>query len=193
MKTSMAFVGAMMVLVGCAAEAAKRELPTRTDDVARDQGSEDPESTDDALQASSENELAPPGGDASAPDPPAPAPAPAPAPPPTTCTDGANACGKADGTDKGNVYTCSGGQWTRSKTCSYGCSGGACKPNPFQACCDLVKTLTSPGNDNLCFAQPGTSACPMTAAGGYCDPNGDRSYTDGDWKRGYDEFRTYCR
>ncbi len=33
----------------------------------------------------------------------------------------------------------------------------------------------------------------MTSRGGYCDPNGDASYTDGDWVRGYNEYYAACR
>jgi hypothetical protein len=107
------------------------------------------------------------------------------------CQNGALACGKPDG----NLYTCMNGAWTKTKTCTYGCATqngtAACKPNPFAACCSLIKARPTQ-NDNFCFAAPGTAECPMTAAGGYCDPNGDKSYTDGDWVRGYNEFRKYC-
>lgn len=61
------------------------------------------------------------------------------------------------------------------------------------ACCAVVRARPAPENDNFCHALPGTAACPMTLPGGYCDKNGDKSYTDADWVRGYDEFRTYCR
>ncbi len=116
------------------------------------------------------------------------------APPPVdtpTCQNGALACGKPDG----NVYTCMNGTWTKTKTCTYGCEmqngTAACKPNPLAACCAVIKARPTQ-NDNFCFAAPGTAECPMTATGGYCDPNGDKSYTDGDWVRGYNEFRKYC-
>ena len=33
----------------------------------------------------------------------------------------------------------------------------------------------------------------MTAAGGYCDPDGDGSYEDGDWDRGASDFDNVCR
>lgn len=56
-----------------------------------------------------------------------------------------------------------------------------------------MKARPAPDNTNLCHVLPETAGCPMTARGGYCDPNGDRSYTDGDWVRGYDEARANCK
>ena len=47
--------------------------------------------------------------------------------------------------------------------------------------------------DNYCFYGPSTPGCPMTDPGGYCDPNGDRSFSDADWNRSYQEFQQYCR
>ncbi len=32
----------------------------------------------------------------------------------------------------------------------------------------------------------------MTFPGGYCDPNGDQSFADADWVRGYDEYKVQC-
>jgi hypothetical protein len=32
----------------------------------------------------------------------------------------------------------------------------------------------------------------MTFPGGYCDPNGDGSSTDGDWSRGDIEYHELC-
>ncbi len=45
------------------------------------------------------------------------------------------------------------------------------------------------GFDNFCHHAPSTAGCSMTWPGGYCDPNGDASYTDADWVRGYNEYR----
>jgi hypothetical protein len=47
--------------------------------------------------------------------------------------------------------------------------------------------------DNYCLYDPSTPGCPMTDPGGYCDPNGDGSFSDADWSRGYREFGQYCR
>ncbi len=80
-------------------------------------------------------------------------------------------------------------------------SGGACEnlvsgdvllreatttsSSPYPNCpCDRT--------DNYCHHAPQTNGCPMTFPGGYCDPNGDGSYADGDWTRGYNEYQSYC-
>ncbi len=62
-------------------------------------------------------------------------------------------------------------------------SGG----NPYPNC------PCTAGFDNYCNHAPRTPGCPMTQAGGYCDPNGDGSYSDADWVRGWNEFQQYCR
>lgn len=46
--------------------------------------------------------------------------------------------------------------------------------------------------DNYCHYSPRTTSCLMTFPGGYCDPNGDGSYGDADWVRGYNEFHAAC-
>jgi hypothetical protein len=46
--------------------------------------------------------------------------------------------------------------------------------------------------DNMCANAPSTPGCPMTAPGGYCDPNGDGSYTDADWVKGHEEHQAEC-
>jgi hypothetical protein len=49
------------------------------------------------------------------------------------------------------------------------------------------------GVDNYCFypaaAHPG---CAMVQPGGYCDPDGDGDPADGDWNRGWYEYRDAC-
>jgi hypothetical protein len=32
----------------------------------------------------------------------------------------------------------------------------------------------------------------MTQPGGYCDPNGDGSYDDGDWNMGWFDYQAQC-
>ncbi len=32
----------------------------------------------------------------------------------------------------------------------------------------------------------------MVQPGGYCDPNGDGSYDDADWVRGWNEYNAAC-
>src|SRR5690349_21408715 len=101
----------------------------------------------------------------------------------SACTQGAAECGRPDGSDHDAIYTCMNGAWQKTQACTFGCdmrgAGVACKPNPLTDCCKVVKAGGAQ-NNNLCDAAPGTAACPMTAARGYCDPNGDKSYTDGD-------------
>lgn len=46
--------------------------------------------------------------------------------------------------------------------------------------------------DNLCHWPPNTPGLPETAPGGLCDPNGDGSYDDADWGRGYNLYRDRC-
>lgn len=46
--------------------------------------------------------------------------------------------------------------------------------------------------DNYCQHGPSTFGCPMTSPGGYCDPNGDANFSDGDWNRGWYEYQDYC-
>lgn len=48
------------------------------------------------------------------------------------------------------------------------------------------------GVDNFCAHPPGTDGCEMTWGGGYCDPNGDGSYDDGDWERGWADYHAQC-
>lgn len=47
-------------------------------------------------------------------------------------------------------------------------------------------------NDNMCANPPNTTGCAMTSPGGYCDPNGDGSFTDADWVKGYEEHQVQC-
>jgi len=63
--------------------------------------------------------------------------------------------------------------------------GGSSNPYPNCPCRSDI--------NNYCLHAPSTPGCPMTFPGGYCDPNGDGSFTDGDWNRGYYEFQQYCR
>ena len=58
---------------------------------------------------------------------------------------------------------------------------------------DLAQCCIDAGNvSGFCEAAPGTSACPMTLPGGYCDPNGDASFDDADWVLGYYEYQGQC-
>ena len=46
--------------------------------------------------------------------------------------------------------------------------------------------------DNMCFFPPDTNGCPQTFPGGYCDPNGDKSYEDANWIQGYNDYKKQC-
>jgi hypothetical protein len=70
----------------------------------------------------------------------------------------------------------------KSGACAAVC--GSSSPYPSCPC-----TTT----DNYCSHPPQTAGCPMTFPGGYCDLNGDSSYSDADWVRGYNEYQSYCR
>ena len=60
------------------------------------------------------------------------------------------------------------------------------------ACSCNVQADSNGWTDNFCFHSPDTVGCPMTAAGGYCDPNGDKSYSDADWVKGYYDHLYIC-
>ena len=47
-----------------------------------------------------------------------------------------------------------------------------------------------PGADNVCDLPPG--ACPATMPGGYCDPDGDGAFFDGNWDLGWIEYQAKC-
>ena len=46
------------------------------------------------------------------------------------------------------------------------------------------------GADNVCDLSPGT--CSATIPGGYCDPDGDGAYFDGDFTLGWTEYQAKC-
>jgi hypothetical protein len=59
------------------------------------------------------------------------------------------------------------------------------------ACCPLANDPTG-NNDNICDVPPDSADCGPTQPGGYCDPNGDGLYDDGDWQRGYYDWLGEC-
>jgi hypothetical protein len=59
---------------------------------------------------------------------------------------------------------------------------------PFPTC----PCINAPGVDNFCHYGPSYAGCPMTAPGGYCDPNGDGSFVDGDWVQGWYDWHAQC-
>ena len=57
--------------------------------------------------------------------------------------------------------------------------------NPYPSCpCNRT--------DNYCQHPPNTPGCPMTSNHGYCDPDNNGDYSDGDWTRGWYEYNDYC-
>ena len=68
------------------------------------------------------------------------------------------------------------------------CAGGPTpEPEPEPQTCPCL-----PGVDNFCDYGPKAPGCAMTWPGGYCDPNGDQSFVDGDWGRGWTEHAAQC-
>lgn len=49
-----------------------------------------------------------------------------------------------------------------------------------------------PDFDNFCLYGPSTASCPMTFPGGYCDPDGDGDFSDGDWELGWELYGLQC-
>ena len=68
------------------------------------------------------------------------------------------------------------------------CSGGEPPPPapPPQGCECLTNV------DNYCLYPKGQPGCTMTEPFGYCDPNGDGSYGDADWEKGWYEYQANC-
>jgi hypothetical protein len=122
--------------------------------------------------------------DASAPPPPPP-------PPPSkpSCGQLAAQNGWTDALCEWNGNGACGGQGPATSDCDHCCEAGSPPPPPpppSSAC------PCNGGADNFCLYPPNTAGCDMTAPGGYCDPNGDGSYDDADWVRGYDEYHQQC-
>jgi hypothetical protein len=71
------------------------------------------------------------------------------------------------------------------------CPGGGSPPPPPPPPSTSCPCLA--GVDNFCLYPQGTAGCGMIAPGGYCDPNGDGSFNDADWVRGYNEYHQQCK
>ena len=67
------------------------------------------------------------------------------------------------------------------------CAGGNPPPPPPPPACEC-----KPDVNNFCLYPVKTSGCDMTMPGGYCDPNGDGSFDDADWGKGYNEYAAAC-
>jgi len=97
---------------------------------------------------------------------------------------GGDTCGRAGST------VCEGRALLEAYDCGVCCrrAGGAPPPPPDPpAGCGCRS-----GADNYCDYPPSTPGCEMTYPGGYCDPNGDGSYDDANWSRGWHEHRSRC-
>ncbi|MBI2897437.1 MAG: hypothetical protein HYY06_28015 [Deltaproteobacteria bacterium] len=83
---------------------------------------------------------------------------------------------------------CVDGRWETDAWCRGACAD-ADDDDPVPDSCPCP---AGDGADNLCDQPPRTEGCPMTSPGGYCDPDGDGSYEDGDWVRGWYDFSAHC-
>lgn len=52
--------------------------------------------------------------------------------------------------------------------------------------------LVGPEIDNICDYGPSYEGCPAAFPGGYCVPNRDGDFRDGDWNRGFYEYIDVC-
>jgi hypothetical protein len=129
---------------------------------------------------------------------------PPPNPPPVSwdCSKSAHAGKQYWTCSNGNLYRCQNGQ-PQVTSCTNGCevhalgTDDACKagaqppppppPPPPPASCACRQ-----GVGNYCLYGPKAVGCSMTFPGGYCDPNGDGSFADADWVRGYNENHKDC-
>ncbi len=73
---------------------------------------------------------------------------------------------------------CAQNEWC--DTCMADCGGCSCGCVP------------DPQFTNYCQLVPNSVDCPMTAPGGYCDPNGDGDYADADWAKGEADYAWQC-
>jgi len=125
-----------------------------------------------------------------------------PPPPPSVSWDCAKSAyaGKQYWTcSNGDLYRCASGV-PQKTACANGCevralgTDDACKPAPqpppppppSNACACRANA------DNFCLYGAKQAGCAMTFPGGYCDPNGDGSFADADWVRGYNEYHKQC-
>ena len=139
---------------------------------------------------------------------------------PQDCTEGCNepSCGDMSCNGDETCQTCEQDCGMCAPSCGDGeCNGGedcgsceqdcgACANCPNNSC-DADESCVScpedcggctcpcsddPNFDNFCSYGPNTPDCPMTQPGGYCDPNGDQSYEDGDWNMGFFDYMAQC-
>mgnify|MGYP003508349389 CR=1 FL=1 len=88
----------------------------------------------------------------------------------------------AGSTSTGDGSTSAGGSTSTSPDTSTGGESTTSEPLTDCPCED--------GADNVCDLSPGT--CSATIPGGYCDPDGDGAYFDGDFTLGWTEYQAKC-
>jgi hypothetical protein len=108
------------------------------------------------------------------------------------CVDLAIACGDPYCEDD------SGGESSGGESTGGGSTGDPPEPPPeepppeepplYEDC----PCLMAPGVDNFCHYGPSYPGCPMTVPGGYCDPNGDGSFVEGNWEQGWYDWQEQC-
>jgi hypothetical protein len=81
---------------------------------------------------------------------------------------------------------CGDGSCNGTETCA------SCQQDCADACTACPCKDGDPNFNNVCHWPPNTPNCPPTTPGGYCDPNGDGSYDDGDWQKGFYEYADKC-
>lgn len=101
------------------------------------------------------------------------------------CADLAYGCG--DPYCQGSPAGTEGGESGETGELPMEETGGEPPPPPPPPECECLG-----GVDNFCLYGPSYPDCSMTAPGGYCDPNGDGDFTDGDWEQGYFHYLDEC-
>lgn len=99
-----------------------------------------------------------------------------------TSTTGASSGTTAAGTSTGGSTSTTGGTSTTGAESSSGSTGEPLSPCPCEPA--AAESL------NFCGLSPG--ACEATTPGGYCDPDGDGNFADGDWNLGWQEWTAKC-
>lgn len=93
--------------------------------------------------------------------------------------------GEGSTTDEGTSSGTSGTGSGTSGTSDASTGGSTGEPLPACPC-----TAEAAAAMNLCGLPPGT--CEPVKPGGYCDPNGDSNFADGDWVLGWEHWSALC-
>ena len=103
--------------------------------------------------------------------------------PTTSGTSTGEPAPESTGTEAGSTSEPAGTSSTGSTGAETGTSGTS-TGEPLTDC------PCQDGADNVCDLAPGT--CSATSPGGYCDPDGDGAYFDGDFNLGWTEYQAKC-